>query len=227
MHRLDARLGSWLGRILYPLHMSNSKAGVSAAGAVAAALLASVCCLGPVVLAVAGLGGLASTFLLAPYRSYLLGLSFGLLGMAFYFTYRRPRAACDPDGPCRIAPAGRGSKRLLGLATLVILLLTASSLLTGGRPMSPGARRAGVAAPRRTAAAMTTTVAIQGMTCGGCVARVEERLGRVTGVAAFDVSLENNRARVSYDPAATTPEAIAAAVRETGFAAAVRDRAAP
>src|SRR2546427_9903200 len=53
-------LGSSQGGILYPVRMSGPKAGVSAAGAVVAALLASACCIGPAILAIAGLGGAAS-----------------------------------------------------------------------------------------------------------------------------------------------------------------------
>jgi len=70
-------------------------------------------------------------------------------------------------------------------------------------------------------------VTIKGMTCGGCVVKVQERLDRVPGVVGFTVSLSGGEARVLYDPAEITPEAIAAAVSETGFAATVRDRPAP
>jgi copper chaperone CopZ len=112
----------------------------------------------------------------------------------------------------------------------MIVLLTASSLYSSGCPLAPGVRDAGVAAGASSgggAAAMTTTMTITGMTCGGCVAKVEERLGRAVGVAGYEVSLETGEARVSYEPAATTPEAIAAAISETGLAAAVKERPAP
>jgi mercuric ion transport protein len=196
--------------------MSGPKAGVSAAGAVVAALLASACCIGPAVLAIAGLGGAASTFLLAPYRSYLLGLSFVLLGLAFYFAYRRQSTACCTDGQDPSASSGSTGRLLLWLATLVVILVSLSSRSSGLHSL-----------PRGAGIAMTTTVAIKGMTCGGCVAKVEERLDRLQGVESFDVSLPQGEAHVVYDPAATTPEAIAAAVRETGFAAAVRAVADP
>jgi len=68
-----------------------------------------------------------------------------------------------------------------------------------------------------------THLAIQGMTCGGCVAAVRLQLGRTEGVTAYDVSLEDAEASVTYDPARTTPAAIAASVSKTGFEATVRD----
>ena len=53
-----------------------------------------------------------------------------------------------------------------------------------------------------------TTLAIRGMTCGGCVAAVKLQLGRAEGVTAYEVSLARSEARVSYDPTTTTPETI-------------------
>ncbi|MFQ5877374.1 MAG: heavy-metal-associated domain-containing protein [Acidobacteriota bacterium] len=68
-----------------------------------------------------------------------------------------------------------------------------------------------------------TTLTIRGMTCGGCVAAVKHRLGRIEGVARYEVSLKRGEAEVTFDPSLTDPEAIAAAVSETGFEATVKD----
>lgn len=70
-----------------------------------------------------------------------------------------------------------------------------------------------------------TTLAVQGMTCGGCVAAVKIQLKRTEGVTAYEVSLEKAEARVSYDPAKTTPARIAESVSKTGFEASVKDSA--
>jgi len=69
---------------------------------------------------------------------------------------------------------------------------------------------------------------IAGMHCAGCVATVEKALKGVTGVAAADVNLVTERARVQYDPAATTPQRFFDAVAEAGYSArlATRDSAA-
>ena len=66
-----------------------------------------------------------------------------------------------------------------------------------------------------------TTLRIEGMTCGGCVATVKLQLGRTEGVTDYEVSLEEGQARVGYDPEQTDPETIAASVSKTGFAARV------
>ena len=70
-----------------------------------------------------------------------------------------------------------------------------------------------------------TTLTIKGMTCGGCVATVKLKLKKTKGVLAYEVSLEKAEADVTYDPALTSPDAIAAAVSETGFIATVKTKA--
>lgn len=72
-----------------------------------------------------------------------------------------------------------------------------------------------------------TTLTIKGMTCGGCVATVKLKLKKTQGVLAYEVSLEKGEAEVTYDAAQTNPEAIAAAVSETGFKATVKTKADP
>ncbi len=62
-------------------------------------------------------------------------------------------------------------------------------------------------------------LAIEGMTCAACVTRVEKVLSRVPGVAAAEVNLATNRARVAVGPGVTF-EALAAAVTRAGYGAA-------
>lgn len=61
---------------------------------------------------------------------------------------------------------------------------------------------------------------IEGMTCGGCVKSVTRVLTGVAGVASAEVSLEEGRARVTFDPARTGLEAMKQAVERAGFKAA-------
>ena len=66
----------------------------------------------------------------------------------------------------------------------------------------------------------TVDLKIEGMTCGGCVKSVTRVLSGMAGVSSADVSLEDNRARVTYDPARTGVEAMKQAVERAGFTAA-------
>ncbi len=61
------------------------------------------------------------------------------------------------------------------------------------------------------------TMAIAGMSCGGCVSTVRKALGDVPGTYVDAVSIGS--ATVSYDAMKTTPATIAHAVSAAGYVA--------
>ncbi len=63
----------------------------------------------------------------------------------------------------------------------------------------------------------TIQLNIQGMTCNGCVNSVKNVLQKMIGVASVDVSLEQNRATVNYNPEQANPSQLKAAVENAGF----------
>jgi copper chaperone len=65
----------------------------------------------------------------------------------------------------------------------------------------------------------TIDLKVEGMHCGGCVKSVTRVLTGVAGVSSAEVSLEEGRARVTYDPARTGVEAMKQAVERAGFKA--------
>ena len=64
-------------------------------------------------------------------------------------------------------------------------------------------------------------LAIGGMTCASCAARVERKLNRLDGVSA-SVNYATEKATVSY-PAGTTPAELVATVEATGYTATLRE----
>lgn len=91
-----------------------------------AALGASACCAGPLVLLLLGIGGGWASHLIAlePYSPYFTGLTVLFLGLAFHNLYVRPRA-CATDETCATDRVIRNQRILFWLVTLpVILLLT-------------------------------------------------------------------------------------------------------
>lgn len=60
---------------------------------------------------------------------------------------------------------------------------------------------------------------VEGMDCGGCVKSVTRMLTGVAGVASVDVSLEEARAQVEFDPARTSLPELRRAVERAGFKA--------
>jgi Cu+-exporting ATPase len=59
------------------------------------------------------------------------------------------------------------------------------------------------------------------MTCAACQGRVQRALSKTPGVSEANVNLMMNNATVAFDPAVTSPDALVARIRETGYGAEV------
>jgi mercuric ion transport protein len=116
----------------------SKKTAITAAstGGLITALLASVCCLGPLVLAALGVGVGATGFLagtagflkaLLPYRPAFIGVTVLLLAVSFYLAYRKPKSAVCAVGEVCAPGAMSGSNWTLlwGLAVLALALILA------------------------------------------------------------------------------------------------------
>ncbi len=64
----------------------------------------------------------------------------------------------------------------------------------------------------------TVDLALEGMTCAACAARIEKVLNRVPGASA-SVNFAAEKARVRYSPGAVDVDALVAAVRKAGYGA--------
>ncbi len=62
----------------------------------------------------------------------------------------------------------------------------------------------------------TTTIAVDGMTCGHCVTSVESEVGKIDGVTEVSVDLASGQVTIVAE---TTPDPVALqeAVEEAGF----------
>lgn len=77
------------------------------------------------------------------------------------------------------------------------------------------------AAPARAKAAArataTAVIPVKGMSCGGCVAHVNEALQKLAGVKSVDTSLDDARTTVVYDPAKVKPAQLSKVIAEAGY----------
>uniref|UniRef100_A0A8H7TMX2 P-type Cu(+) transporter n=1 Tax=Bionectria ochroleuca TaxID=29856 RepID=A0A8H7TMX2_BIOOC len=71
--------------------------------------------------------------------------------------------------------------------------------------------------PKKKSGLLSTTVAIQGMTCGACTSAIEEGFKNVPGVKKFNISLLSERAVVEHDPALLSVQDIAEIIDDRGF----------
>jgi mercuric ion transport protein len=89
----------------------------------AAAILASTCCLGPLVLVALGFSGawIANLSVLEPYRPLFIGVAL----VAMFFAWRRiyrPATACNPGDVCALPQTKRLYKALFWVVAALVLI---------------------------------------------------------------------------------------------------------
>ena len=96
----------------------------AAVGAVLAAIAASACCIGPLVVAVLGIGSVTAWAALEPYRPVFGGVTLVLLGLGFWWAYRPTGAAqCTTDAAgcatCATPRVRRSGRIVLWIAAVL------------------------------------------------------------------------------------------------------------
>lgn len=102
----------------------NGRGALAASGV--AAILASTCCLGPLVLVALGFSGawIGNLTMLEPYRPLFIGAAL----VALFFAYRRifrPVQACKPGEVCAIPQVRGGYKLIFWIVAALVLVALA------------------------------------------------------------------------------------------------------
>lgn len=184
------------------------------AAGVIAAVGASLCCITPVLALVAGIGGIASTFAwLDPFRPYFIGLTGIVLAFAWYQKLKpgKEASACDCEDEQEKKPFIQ-SKIFLGIVTMLALILLSFPYYSNAFFSEPASKA--VIAVAQPATLQQAQLHIKGMTCTGCEGSVSHALSTKEGVTEAKASYEEGMARVIYDPALITPEALKKAIEE-------------
>src|SRR5262245_10513216 len=114
-----------------PSTKSKNPMSLFAAGSVFAAIIASFCCILPIVFALTGFSILGASALFDAWRPYLLGLALGLLGLGFYFAYRPKKEQCAPGSACAMSVTNRSGRLVLWIATAAVVLFAAFPYYSG------------------------------------------------------------------------------------------------
>lgn len=96
----------------------------SLVASVLAAVGASVCCVGPLVLLTLGIGGawVANLTALEPLRPWLIALTLLFLGLAFRRLYLQPQV-CEPGTACAEPVVARRQRLIFWIVALALLVL--------------------------------------------------------------------------------------------------------
>ena len=182
-----------------------------------AAVVASFCCILPIVFAVGGFAIIGASAFFESLRPYLLAVTFGLLAVGFYFAYRKPKQACEPGAACERPAVSRSGRIGLWIATALVVLFAAFPYYS-----APVARlllaegRAQAASPQP-ASISHVSFAVEGMTCPVCAQGVEHKLKQLPGVQNAAVSYEQRNAEIDYDPRVVPVEQLKKVFQEAGY----------
>ncbi len=103
---------------------SAQRHGWLAAGGVVGAILASACCVVPLLLVTLGVSGawIGNLTALEPYKPYVAAVTMGLIGIGFWRIYFQPKAACEDGSYCARPESSLITKSALWIGAFVTLL---------------------------------------------------------------------------------------------------------
>jgi copper chaperone CopZ len=178
-----------------------------------AAITASLCCITPVLALIAGTSGLASTFSwLEPFRSYFIGLTILVLGLAWY-QKMKPKNQIDCNCESEEKPKFTQSKKFLGIVTvlaIVTLLFPYYSNI-----FYPKTEKQIIVIDKSNIQKAKFT--ISGMTCASCEEHVNYEVNKLPGIISSTASYEKGKAVVEFDKSKTTINEIEKAINSTGY----------
>ena len=110
------------GTVPYP--RSDRRKGWFAAGGILGALLASSCCIVPLVLVTLGISGawIGNLTALEPYRPYFAAVAAVFIGLGFWQVYFRTAPDCTEDSYCARPQSAIVTKAVLWAATILVLV---------------------------------------------------------------------------------------------------------
>jgi mercuric ion transport protein len=109
---------------------SDRKRNAAAAGGVIGAVLASSCCIGPLVLIMLGASGpwIGNLTALKAYQPVFVSVTLVFLGFGFWHVYGKSKLACDEGSHCATPTADRVVKISLWLATVLVAIALTTNL---------------------------------------------------------------------------------------------------
>jgi|TARA_B110000908_G_scaffold152123_1_gene187476 mercuric ion transport protein len=177
------------------------------------AIMASLCCITPVLALIAGTSGIASTFSwIEPFRPYLIVLTVLVLGFAWYEKLK-PRKEIDCECETDEKPKFMQSKTFLGIVTAFSIIMLAFPYYS--RIFYPKTETQIIVVDKLDI--KTTEFKINGMTCAGCEEHVNHEVNKLNGIVNSKASYENKNAIIEFDRTKTNETEIEKAINSTGY----------
>ena len=197
---------------------SNNKPNLGLIGAVTAAIGASICCLGPLVLVGLGFSGawIGQLSSFTRFRPFFLFFTFIFLAFAFYKVYfQTKKKVCETDSYCASPKADKMNKIALWSVTIFISGMLVFPNIIGSLKPKPSPQV-------QTIITKQITLNIKGMTCAGCSATVSLSLKNIDGVKQATVTFEPPEAVIIYNPDKVTPKQLIEATTNVGYPSSIK-----
>lgn len=187
-------------------------------GSAVSAVAAFLCCLGPLATLAFGWAGFAGAAFLTKWRPAFLGVTFALLALAWYQTYRKPTNAACESRRCAIKPTVKWTRIILWFTT-VFVLATATFPNWSGAVAQHLESRTQISSGMPVSQLATLRVRVPLMDCDACAILIQNKLRNQTGIQNAIVTFRTKAAVVRYNPAEVTARNIMNLIDETGFKA--------
>jgi len=171
------------------------------------AVTSSICCIGPPLLILAGLGGLGFGAVIGKYHWYFIIGAALLLSLA-WGTFFKEKKSCETKH-CEME-GKKMTRNILILASLVVFTFVGLNVYTYAKesPISSIAQTG-----------VQISIPVEGMTCFTCETAVRKAVKKLPGIHDVKASAKDKLALVSYDPEKTSLDSIVGAINSTGFKA--------
>lgn len=186
--------------------MKASKLGILSA------LIASICCIGPLVLILLGLGSLGVGATIGKYHWYFISGAIILITSAWR-KFLKEKKTCSLKG-CKMENK-KITLIILLVTTFVVVTFIALNLYTY-MGQNGYARRSSSIASIET---KTVNIPVKGMTCFTCEASVSTALKKIDGVVTVKASAKRENTKVVYDPQKTDISKLIETINEIGYKA--------
>ena len=180
-----------------------------------AGIAASLCCILPIVFALAGVGIVGASAFFAAWRPFLLAVTFFFLLAGLYFAYRKPKQSCAPGSVCEKPITRRTGRIGLWLAIAIVLVIaafpyyseTVANFVLFGKGQSADA----------SSHLDRASFVVDGMDCNACATAIEKKLIHLNGVQNATVSYDQKQAIVEFDRQKITIVLLEKAIRDAGY----------
>ncbi len=171
-------------------------------------MLASLCCITPILAVLAGLSGFATVFsFFEPFRPVFIAFTLLLLGYLWYKAYRNSKIECACNSFWE-------SKKGVLIITILIVVIFSIPYLS---PFILGQKSISSILIAQEKQIKTYTLHIEGMTCTGCEAAITTRVQKINGVQEILANHKTGKGLIRLDANKTNIKQIINAIEELGY----------